>query len=174
VSGGSIEELETARMAGHRIAPADAGELAALYQDERVAATLFPHRAPPTLAEVKLHIVEKNEHWDRYGFGAYTMRDPGTGELVARVGLQHTLSTGEDEIELMWAVAPERWGQGLATEFAHAGVALAFGELGLPDVIAYTMVTNLASRRVMEKARLTEERRFEHVGFPHVIYRRRR
>jgi ribosomal-protein-alanine N-acetyltransferase len=126
------------------------------------------------MAEVELHIAEKNEHWDRYGFGPYTMRDRATGELVARVGLQHTLATGDDEIELMWAVVPERWGQGLATEFAHAGVALAFDDLHLPDVIAYTLVTNVASRRVMEKAGLTEEREFEHVGLPHVLYRRRR
>jgi ribosomal-protein-alanine N-acetyltransferase len=161
-------------MSGRRIAPEDAGELAALYQDERVARTLFPHRAPPTLAEVELHIAEKNEHWDRYGFGAYTMRDRETDQLVARVGLQHTLSTGDDEIELMWAVVPQRWGQGLATEFAHAGVALAFAQLGLDDVIAYTLVTNTASRRVMEKAGLAEEREFEHLGLPHVVYRRRR
>jgi ribosomal-protein-alanine N-acetyltransferase len=139
-----------------------------------VARTLFPHREPPTRAEVKLHILQKNEHWDRYGFGAYAMWDRVTGEFVARVGLQHTLSTGGDEIELMWAVVPERWGQGLATEFAHAGIALAFNALGLDDVIAYTLVTNVGSRRVMEKAAMTEEREFEHLGLPHVVYRRRR
>jgi ribosomal-protein-alanine N-acetyltransferase len=174
VTGVAPTRLETERMVGRRLALEDLDELVSLYQDERVARTLFPHRDPPTRDETKVHILQKNEHWDRYGFGAYAMWDRETNQFVARVGLQHTLSTGADEIELMWAVVPERWGEGLATEFANAGAALAFDVLELADVIAYTLVTNVASRRVMEKAGLSEEREFEHVALPHVLYRRRR
>jgi RimJ/RimL family protein N-acetyltransferase len=174
VSAGSPARVETERMVCARIAPGDATELAILLRDPRVAKTLFPHREPPTDLEIDAHIADKNEHWDRYGFGLWTLRDRTTGELVGRGGLQHTLATGTDEVELAWAIAPARWGHGLATEQAHAAIAVAFDVCALDDVIAYTMVTNVASRRVMEKAGLTEERRFEHVGFPHVIYRRRR
>jgi ribosomal-protein-alanine N-acetyltransferase len=174
VSVGSPERVQTERMVCTRIVPEDAGELAVLLRDPRVAKTLFPHRDPPTDIEIDAHIVEKSDHWDRYGFGVWTLRDAGTGELVGRGGLQHTDATGVDEVELLWVVAPACWRQGLATELALAAVAVAFDNARLDDVIAYTLVDNRGSRRVMEKAGLRYERELEHVGLPHVLYRRRR
>jgi ribosomal-protein-alanine N-acetyltransferase len=170
----SIERVETERMVCARIVPEDAGELAILLRDPLVARTLFPHRDPPSDAEIDIHIAEKGEHWATYGFGLWTLRDRATGELVGRGGIQHTDATGTDEVELAWAVAPARWRQGLATEQAAAAIAVAFDTFALDDVIAYTLVVNRASRRVMEKAGLVCEREFQHVGLPHVLYRRRR
>jgi ribosomal-protein-alanine N-acetyltransferase len=69
---------------------------------------------------------------------------------------------------------PERWGEGLATELALASVDAGFGTLGLTELIAYALVDNVASRRVMEKAGFTYEREMQHVGLPHALYRRRR
>jgi hypothetical protein len=46
------------------------------------------------------------------------------------------------------------------------------GALGLSGVIAYARVENVPSRRVMEKLGLTYEREFEHLGRPHVSYRK--
>ncbi len=44
-------------------------------------------------------------------------------------------------------------------------------ERGITDVVAFTRVDNIASRRVMDKLGLTHERDFEHAGYPHVLYR---
>ena len=50
---------------------------------------------------------------------------------------------------------------------------MAFGTLGLERrIVAFTLVDNIASRRVMEKAEFEYERELEHVGLPHVLYRR--
>jgi RimJ/RimL family protein N-acetyltransferase len=68
---------------------------------------------------------------------------------------------------------PKRWGQGLATELAHAAVDVAAEPLHLREIVAFTLPDNLASRRVMEKAGFTYERNVIHVGLPHVLYRRR-
>jgi RimJ/RimL family protein N-acetyltransferase len=133
---GSPERVETERIVCSRIAPGDAAELAILLRDPQVARTLFPHREPPSDTDIAAHIAEKNEHWDRYGFGLWTLRDRTTGELVGRGGLQHTLATGADEVELAWAIAPARWRQGLATEQAQAAISVAFGVFALDDVIA--------------------------------------
>ena len=76
-------------------------------------------------------------------------------------------------MEIGWAVVPERWGEGLGTELARASVAVAFGELGLDTVVAFTQPGNAASRRVMEKAGFVFERDFAHAGLPHVLYRLR-
>jgi RimJ/RimL family protein N-acetyltransferase len=43
--------------------------------------------------------------------------------------------------------------------------------LGLDDIVAFTLPTNDASRRVMEKLGFSYERDIEHAGMPHVLYR---
>jgi ribosomal-protein-alanine N-acetyltransferase len=78
---------------------------------------------------------------------------------------------GRDEVEIAWAVAPERWGQGYATELGAAAVRVAFADLGLASVVAYTTPGNRASLRVMEKLGFEYEREVVHANLPHVLYR---
>lgn len=113
-------------------------------------------------------------HWERHGFGQWWWRERESGELVARGGLQWTMVAGEAAIEVGWAVAPARWSRGVATELALASLGVGFEELGLDSIVAYTLVTNAASRRVMEKAGLRYERNVTHLSLPHVLYRIRR
>ena len=110
-------------------------------------------------------------HWDRHGFGQWWWRDHTAGELVARGGLQWTMVGGEASIEVGWAVMPGRWNTGIATELANASIEAGFETLGLDSIVAYTLVTNSASRRVMEKAGFVYERPVRHLELPHVLYR---
>ena len=66
-----------------------------------------------------------------------------------------------------------RWNEGLATELGAASLAVAFGPLGLADVVSFTLPDNRASRRVMEKLGFAFERDTIHAGLPHVLYRLR-
>ena len=75
-------------------------------------------------------------------------------------------------MELTYALAPERWGRGLATEIAAGLVAFA-SRRGLTDLVAYTEPTNVASRRVMEKTGFSYERELEFHDRSQVLYRRR-
>ena len=93
--------------------------------------------------------------------------------MVGRGGMQYTFVAGCHEVEVGWAIVPERWGEGLATELALASVEVAFGNLGLPAIVAFTLPDNLASRRVMEKAGFIFEREIVHQQLDHVLYRRR-
>ena len=81
---------------------------------------------------------------------------------------------GSEEAEVGYAIVAERWGEGLATEIAQASVEVGFEQLGLADLVAFTLPTNLASRRVMEKVGFVYERDVEYWALPHVLYRRRR
>jgi ribosomal-protein-alanine N-acetyltransferase len=110
-------------------------------------------------------------HWEHHGFGQWWWRASVTGELVARGGLQWTMVAGEAAIEVGWAVAPRHWSRGVATELAAASLEVGFDELGLDSIVAYTLVTNAASRRVMEKAGMRYERDVTHLSLPHVLYR---
>jgi len=170
---GTIERLETARMVLERLAPDHAAEECRLLLDPRVGATLWARRTPPTEAEITGGLAAKAAHWDRHGFGMWLLRDRETGEMVGRGGLQYTYTAGLQDVEAAWAIVPERWREGLATELANACVEVGFGQLALRSIVAFTLPDNIASRRVMEKACFDYERDIVHAGMPHVLYRRR-
>jgi ribosomal-protein-alanine N-acetyltransferase len=166
-------ELETPRMLGEPLGPEHEAEMANLTLDPRVYRTLWPWSFPPTDDDVRASLTDKRSHWERHGFGLWVLRDRSSRRLVGRGGLQYTDAIGGFAVEAAWAIVPERWGQGLATELAKASVGVAFDSLGLHEIIAITLPDNAASRRVMEKAGFAYDRDIVHVGLAHVLYRRR-
>jgi RimJ/RimL family protein N-acetyltransferase len=171
----SIERVQTARLVGTRPLLRDAEELHPVLADERVAAWLWPGRlgGPRTLGQVRALLVRDVDHWKRRGWGPWVVRDAETGEVLGRVGPAVTHVVSRDEVELAWVIASGRWSQGLATEMAAEAVRVAFDVLGLPELVAYTLVHNAASRAVMEKLGFVHERDLELVGLPHALYRLR-
>jgi ribosomal-protein-alanine N-acetyltransferase len=167
----SRDRVQTARLICERLRLDHGPDLAILLGDPRVARTLFASGEPAAEATVILGLHSKLDHWVRYGFGQWFLRDRATGAMVGRGGLQHTFVAGRHEVEAGWAIVPERWGEGLATELALASVEVAFQDLELPEIVAFTLPDNLASRRVMEKAGFSYERQIVHEGLDHVLYR---
>ena len=89
-------------------------------------------------------------HWDEHGFGQLAVEERASGDLVGRAGPQfHRVWPGDPEVG--WAVDPNRWGEGIATEMGGACVAWALGELGFRRVVSITTEANVASLRVMAK-----------------------
>lgn len=168
----TLERVETARLVCERLRMEHVDEVSRLLRDPRVSHTLWPGAELPSEQQVIESTAEKARHWERYGFGLWLLRDRRTGEMVGRGGLQWTYVATLDEIEVGWAIVPERWNQGLATELAHASIDAAFGPLELREIIAFSLPDNLASRRVMEKSGFVFERDIVHAGRPHVLYRR--
>ncbi len=85
--------------------------------------------------------------------------------------------------EILWRLARAHWGFGYATEAARACLRLAFGELGLAEVVAFTVSHNTRSRAVMERLHMTHDpgENFAHPRLSadhplsaHVLYRARR
>jgi RimJ/RimL family protein N-acetyltransferase len=167
----TVERLETERLTGDRPCDHDVDALAVLWGDERVTATLGGKRSRP---EVEALVARWRAHWDEHGFGPFVLRDRATGQVVGWCGLQWTTVAGERAIELLYGIDAGRWGEGLATEAAWRMIALADDELELDGLVCFTMTTNRASQRVMDKAGFTCEREIEHAGLPHVLYRRPR
>ena len=173
MSTGTIERLETERLVLERLRVEHAPEECRLLCDPRVGATLWSRPTAPSEAEIINALGAKVDHWDRHGFGTWLIRDRETGEAVGRGGLQYTFTAGLNDVEAGWAIIPERWGQGLATELARTCVAVAFEQLELLSIVAFTLPDNVASRRVMDKAGFEYERDIVHAGLAHVLYRRR-
>lgn len=83
-------------------------------------------------------------------------------------------------VEIGWRLAYDFWGQGYAVEGAIACLRYAFETLQLNEIVSFTAVINMRSRRVMEKLGMhhKEEDDFDHPKLPeghrlrrHVLYR---
>ncbi len=133
--------------------------------------TLSPDGKPLPEEEAARWLDRSLEHWNKHEFGFWHLRTRGDNKFVGRAGLKSDRVLERDEVELAYALLPEYWHQGLATEIGEAILSVGFHEIGLTEVICYTLATNRASQRVMQKLGFRFERDGMHVGLPHVYYR---
>ena len=126
-----------------------------------------------TPTQVEEWITRHMLHWDHHGYGHLAWHLRASGEFVGRGGLLRSRVDGTWETEVGWAVMPDLWGRGYATELGAAAVEQGLRDLGLAEIVAFTLPRNVASRRVMEKLAFKFEKHFEHAGEPHILYRRR-
>ena len=151
--------------------PADRDGYAALLFDPAVAAWLRPDPLPAlTASEVAEMLADDMRHWRQAGFGPWALVTAEGGELVGRVGLRRTSIGGELVVELAWTVLSDWQGQGLATAAAREGAELG-RSLGMGELVALVLPSNLASRRVAAKVGMSEAGEVSHAGLPHLLYR---
>ena len=163
--------VQTRRLLCRATRRGDLSDYQKLFADPRVREWLFPPPLSPYGRRDVARLLRADiEHWNRHGFGPWTLVNHRTGAFVGRGGLAWTTVAGRRAVELPWSVVPERWGQGLATE-AGAAAMDAAREWGIDEVVAFTLTTNTASRRVMEKLGLEYAGEIEHAGLPHALYR---
>ena len=163
----NVETFTTARMTATRVGEGDFDDLFRLNQDPEVAKTMAGTRSE---AETREFIAGAAEHWARYGYGFWIFRDRTDGRFIARAGIHQVVIDGVPEIEIAYAVMPEFWRRGFATEMARAMIDIA-QRLGIRDLVAFTLPTNLGSRGVMEKAGFRYQRDIVWANLPHVLYR---
>jgi RimJ/RimL family protein N-acetyltransferase len=162
------EVLTTARMRGERLGPDHQAVMEPMFADPRVGATMGGVWTPEQVAE---HLAIAAAEWERDGFGYWMFFDSASGEPVGRGGLGRTEFDAQPEVEVGWTVTPERWGEGIATELGAATLEVA-SDLGLRDIVAFTLPHNAASRRIMEKLGFTYEKTAPYKTFgDHVLYR---
>jgi RimJ/RimL family protein N-acetyltransferase len=153
-----------------RITLRDLPEIERMHADVQTMATLGGVR---DAAATRRMVGEWIAHWDAHGFGLWIARDAATSEFAGRGGLRHTVVGGNPEVEVAYGFLPAFWGRGLATELAEASVRAGFADLHLVDLVCFTLTTNRASQRVMEKVGFAFEREVEHANLPHRLYRLR-
>ena len=137
-----------------------------------VASWLRPSEpdARPVPERVREHLAEQAAQLEERGLCLWWWRERSSGELVGRVGLNSTEVEGEQVIEVGWAVDPERWGEGFASEAAAASLRWGFERGGLDEIVAFALPHNVASRRVMEKLGMAYDRPIDRMGLEHVLY----
>ena len=121
---------------------------------------------------IKANLINQVEHWEVLGFGLWLLRKPGDGAFIGRGGLQALELEGSVTVEVSYALLPEYWGLGLATEIARHSVKTAMAYLDIEELIALTLPDNLASQRVVEKVGFSYAREVIHADLPHALFRR--
>ena len=86
------------------------------------------------------------------GFAPWTVLLKSEPRIVGWGGLNRDPHAPHWGPEVTYFIHPSYWGRGLASELVEAALRLAFQDLQLPEVLAFTRPGNLASRRVLQKA----------------------
>ena len=169
-------DINTERLVLRRWLPADRQPFAALNADARVMeyfSGVLNREESDALAK------QIDEHFELHGFGLWAVEVPGVAPFAGFIGLSVPRFDAHFTpcVEIGWRLAAAYWGCGYATEGARAALAFGFGELGLHEIVSFTVPENIRSRRVMEKIGMTRNPAddFDHPGVfgrrGHVLYR---
>ena len=161
--------LETNRLLLRHQLPADLDDLWALYCDPEI--TKYIPDAPRTRQEAQEELECHTHGHPRFPeLGLWATIHKDTGKFIGRCGLLPWTIDGEQEVEVAYTIAREYWGQGLATEAAHAILDYGFEQLKLSRLICRIDEENRASRKVAEKIGMTFEREAQDELGPFMIY----
>ncbi|MGA2321694.1 MAG: GNAT family N-acetyltransferase [Solirubrobacteraceae bacterium] len=143
-----------------------------LFADPAVAAALWPGRlgGPRTPRQAYELLSADIEHWQERSFGPWVFFERSSGAFVGRGGLRSQTIAGRERVEVLYAVRPDAWGEGYASEMTGHALSQAH-RLGLGEVVGLAASTNHASRRVLEKAGFRFEAIVEHRGLAHWLGR---
>jgi RimJ/RimL family protein N-acetyltransferase len=161
--------LETERLVLRRFTEDDVDNLVELDNDPDVMHFINGGRPTPRDEienEVLPMFLDCYERFAGYGFWAAV--EKSTEEFVGWFHFRPAEGTHPGEVELGYRLRRSAWGKGYATEGSRALIHKGFAEFGVQRVFASTMVVNVASRRVMEKAGLKFVRTF-HQPWPDYI-----
>jgi RimJ/RimL family protein N-acetyltransferase len=173
------EEIRTARLTLRRWTAADRAPFAAINADPRVMAH-FP--AVLSRGESDGLATRIEAHFAEHGFGLWAVDIESVAPFAGFVGLSVPRFDAPfmPAVEIGWRLAAGLWGRGYATEGARAALSFGFTELGLGEIVSFTVPANARSRRVMERLGMTcnPADDFDHPGLPeghplrrHVLYR---
>ena len=122
----------------------------------------------------------QNSDFAANGYCKWAVEAPGVSPFIGAVGLTRVKfdASFTPAVEVAWRLNRRFWGFGYATEAARASIEDGFNRVGLSEIVAMTVVGNVASLRVMERLGMTRSIEFDHPHFSadtplrrHVLYR---
>lgn len=116
------------------------------------------------------------------GWGLWAVSIPDVADFIGYIGLAtvNFVADFTPAVEVGWRLAYDFWNQGYATEGAQAAVKFGFENLHLNEIVSFTAINNIRSRRVMEKIGMYHDEKsdFDHPKLPeghalrrHALYR---
>ncbi len=172
-------QLQTERLLLRRWQFSDIEPFAAMNADPDVM-----EHFPALLSTIEsTTLIERSERrFEDRSYGLWAVELAGQAPFIGCVGLAPVEIdvVFAPAVEIVWRLAREHWGEGLATEAAVAAMSYGFDELELPEIVAYTAAGNMRSRRVMARLGMLRDvaEDFLHPSLPadhplapHVLYR---
>jgi RimJ/RimL family protein N-acetyltransferase len=117
---------------------------------------------------------------DERGWGFWALEEKSSGRFLGFTGLHIPIPELPFSpcVEIGWRLMHSAWGKGFASEAAAKALDVAFGKLGLEEVVAFATLGNFRSHRVMERLGMRRDYEFEHPGLDvesphrkHILYR---
>jgi ribosomal-protein-alanine N-acetyltransferase len=174
-------KIETSRLILRKWQEQDLKAFSDINQDPKVLEFLLASRSIQETAE---WIDQIKKHFIDHGFGLWAVVLKDTGELIGYAGLNIPSFEAHFTpcVEIGWRLASRHWAKGYATEAARKVLEVGFAELGLKEIVSFTVPANMRSIRVMEKIGMSRDLSgdFYHPKLPrdhalalHVLYRRK-
>ena len=153
--------LETERLVLRRFTEADVDNLVELDGDPDVMRFITGGRSTPRDEIQNEHLPNYLRYYERFaGYGFWAVIEKSSGEFLGWFHFRPAPGAEPGEVELGYRLRRSAWGKGYGTEGSRALIRKGFAELGVRRVVASTMVVNVASQRVMQKAGMTLARTF--------------
>ena len=157
--------IETQRMILREWKPEDRIPFARMNGDPVIMEYL-----PRSLTEAQSdRLVDRFEdHFETHGYGLYAVESKEYGTFMGFVGLNNVASEMPfaPAVEIAWRLDYDYWGKGFGSEAACCVLAHAFDNLGLEEIVSFTVHDNTRSLSVMEKIGMIrdEDGNFDYPG----------
>jgi RimJ/RimL family protein N-acetyltransferase len=179
VSDGYPSVLRTRRLVLRRWRESDLLPFIKINADPRVMEFML---GTMTEEETRQSVEHMKKHFDAHGFGRWAVEIADTEKIHWFRGHRYSVvhAAVQPCVEVAWRICAEEWGKGYAPEAANEAMRDGFERVGLQEIVSFTTLTNLKSRRVMEKLgmRYCPSEDFNHPMVPadhrllrHVLYR---
>jgi RimJ/RimL family protein N-acetyltransferase len=168
---GAMTEIHTPRLLLRRWSDDDLVPMADINADPRVMHWI-DDGSVRDLDHTAEAIEQWEEEWDEEGFGLFAVELLASGELAGFVGLSvpEFLPEVLPAVAISWRLGSPFWGQGYASEAAHATLEFALQDRGLDRVISITRAGDDASENVIRKLGMTLERETTHPVYGHPLF----
>ncbi|MER7897831.1 GNAT family N-acetyltransferase [Streptomyces sp. NPDC096046] len=158
-----MTEIRTPRLVLRRWLDDDLVPLSEIHADP-VAMQGIGDGRPRSLERTAEDIEAWEEEWDEEGFGMFAVELLGSGELAGAVGLSVADAPAgiAGQVVIGWRLGRVFWGQGYASEAAHATLEFAVQDRGLDRVAAVCRADDRASANVLDKLGMEAEGTAQH------------
>ena len=119
-----------------------------LNANEDVMRYIRPVKTKKECDEFLLEVIAYSEAEKIYG--RWAVEDKFTKAFVGSFAVIPV--EGKEQMQLGYALLPEHWGKGYATELTVAGLRYVFSQTPINPIYAYTQSPNLSSQKVLLKA----------------------
>ena len=99
--------------------------------------------------EAAENFIKNYDHYQKYGFGRWTVLDKDSEEFLGWCGLKYDEEL--HEYDLGFRFLKKYWGKGYATEASELCLKLGFEEFKIHEIVGRVMRENVASIKVLEK-----------------------